>query len=875
MTESSRREKDLPMTKEFEYVRCIDPNGRSVNVPKSLFGGNLDVASEEVLGGVKASPKSETDTNEVKIDPNTGKLYCPPSEVAMATAERIGGIVADVKTSEETEEVKIDSSTGKAYVKPSSKLEMATSEKLGGVKANPATSNDTQEVHITEDGFLVTQPTTGGENEGVTGVKGNAETSYRKGNVNITPANIGLGNVNNTADSDKSVMYATSSGSSIKATQDANGNVITETYATKTEVSNAETSSEDALNIANEAKTVAITAKNAVATLEGLANTTTAQEILAAQVVQIEENKQNIKNIQMDINDIVANKEYVPTQTSYRPSIGAVLKAGETYTVEIEYNSPTGKLAGLKAHNSNSGTAADTLLSGVYLNKGSATIEYTPSVDVSYWYIEMASDYAATDSTRVNVKVYKPGSFSDLREKVVSLESSVIQIQDRLDNMDSGIELLSDKSFNPAVVELRTSIGAFLKAGKTYRVELVYSIGTGNFVGLKAHNSTSGVATDTIKYDLYDSKGSYTVEYTPSIDVNTWYIIMASNYVYSESTNINIKVYGEVEESDSDSPAIEYPKVKRLGTYGFSLSAGASKSLSTNYARAKSMTCVDIDANGSFESITLDYAGYANITIDGTNIISSYKDGTTVAHGLALSTAQRIAVSFERKTGTRLVVRIIADGEMYVSEEISFFVFGGAKLTNNGSNALHIESFTYCASLIDNDIWIIGDSYMSLGDPNRWPYWIEQWGHGDVYIDGLSGGSSSVMYSSLLADLEMYTPKYILWCLGMNNADGTSAVNSSWLEVVQNVIAKCEEKGITPVLATIPSVPTRNNSFKNEWVRASGYRYVDFAKAVEDPNNVGYWYADMLSSDGVHPSELGAKALAMQVLIDFVEITTK
>lgn len=748
-------------------------------------------------------------------------------------------------------------------------VSFATSEKLGGVKAKPATEKDTQEVHITGDGFLVTEPTTGGEGEGgVTGVKGNAETTYRKGNVNITPANIGLGNVDNTADSDKSVKYATSAGSATKAAQDGNGNVIAETYATKTEMSSVE-------GIANEAKTVAITAKNAVATLEGLSNTTTAQETLAAQVVQIEENKQNIKAVQMDINDTVANKEYVPTQSSYRPSIGTTLVAGETYMVEIEYNSPTGKLANLKAHNSNSGTATDTLLSGVYLNKGSATIEYTPSVDVSYWYIEMASDYAATDSTRVNVKVYKPGSVSDLRDRVVSLESSVTRLQEQLDNMGSNIELLSDKSFNPTVIELRTSIGAFLKAGKTYRVELVYSIGTGNFVGLKAHNSTSGVATDTIKYDLYDSKGSYTVEYTPSIDVNTWYVVMASNYAYSESTNINIKVYGEVEESDSDSPAIEYPKVKRLGAYGFSLSAGASKSLSTNYARAKSMTCVDIDANGSFESITLDYAGYANITIDGTNIISSYKDGTTVAHGLALSTAQRIAVSFERKTGTRLVVRIIADGEMYVSEEILFFVFGGAKLTNNGSNALHIESFTYCASLIDNDIWIIGDSYMSLGDPNRWPYWIEQWGHGDVYIDGLSGGSSSVMYSSLLADLEMYTPKYILWCLGMNNADGTSAVNSSWLEVVQNVIAKCEEKGITPVLATIPSVPTRNNSFKNEWVRASGYRYVDFAKAVEDPNNVGYWYADMLSSDGVHPAELGAKALAMQVLIDFVEITTK
>lgn len=42
----------------------------------------------------------------------------------------------------------------------------------------------------------------------VTGVKGDAESSYRTGNVNITKANIGLGNVDNTADADKNVKTA-------------------------------------------------------------------------------------------------------------------------------------------------------------------------------------------------------------------------------------------------------------------------------------------------------------------------------------------------------------------------------------------------------------------------------------------------------------------------------------------------------------------------------------------------------------------------------------------------------------------------------------------------------------------------------------------
>ena len=42
----------------------------------------------------------------------------------------------------------------------------------------------------------------------VTSIKGNAESAYRTGDVNITPDNIGLGNVNNTSDENKPVSNA-------------------------------------------------------------------------------------------------------------------------------------------------------------------------------------------------------------------------------------------------------------------------------------------------------------------------------------------------------------------------------------------------------------------------------------------------------------------------------------------------------------------------------------------------------------------------------------------------------------------------------------------------------------------------------------------
>lgn len=62
----------------------------------------------------------------------------------------------------------------------------------------------------------------------------------------------------------------------------------------------AESKSDTAVATSNEAKRISEIARNAVATLEGLANATTAAEALAGQIVQIEENKQNIASNKAD-----------------------------------------------------------------------------------------------------------------------------------------------------------------------------------------------------------------------------------------------------------------------------------------------------------------------------------------------------------------------------------------------------------------------------------------------------------------------------------------------------------------------------------------------------------------------------------------------
>lgn len=70
----------------------------------------------------------------------------------------------------------------------------------------------------------------GAQKNTVTGIKGSSESNYRTGNVNITPANLGITVVNNTADSNKSVKYATSAGSANTAGT-CTGNSATATNA--------------------------------------------------------------------------------------------------------------------------------------------------------------------------------------------------------------------------------------------------------------------------------------------------------------------------------------------------------------------------------------------------------------------------------------------------------------------------------------------------------------------------------------------------------------------------------------------------------------------------------------------------------------------
>ena len=139
-------------------------------------------------------------------------------------------------------------------------------------------------------------------------------------------------------------------------------------------------------------------------------------------------------------------------------------------------------------------------------------------------------------------------------------------------------------------------------------------------------------------------------------------------------------------------------------------------------------------------------------------------------------------------------------------------------------------------------------------------------------MSGYPGRVTSDALADLKRALEFGTPKYVVWCMGMNDGDRDGAINADYKKATDEMLAICKEKGITPILCTIPNTPTVINIHKNEWVKSSGYRYIDFAVAVDAEEINSSWTKGMISGDNVHPAPTGAEALYKQFIKDFPEI---
>lgn len=308
----------------------------------------------------------------------------------------------------------------------------------------------------------------------------------------------------------------------------------------------------------------------------------------------------------------------------------------------------------------------------------------------------------------------------------------------------------------------------------------------------------------------------------------------------------------------------------------FSLSASASKTLSTIYVRKNSKVSLEV---GPFTSLRFGlgyqtYMGYW-IEINSTTVsvyqyVSAATLVTSYEHGLDISSGIRASIVAAEETAS--IILVDAFGTVSKTDNINWWGGGAAFITNLGNNTI-VGNIAYIPGDITKKIWMFGDSYFSYNQTARWLHYMIEWNFKNWlanHLPGINSVNSVIAFDNLK---KLAIPAYVVWGLGMNDSADSNAntPSSTWLSSVEHIIEYCEHNAIEPILCTIPSVPTKLHEGKNNWIRSSGYRYIDFAKAVNAQAD-GTWTAGLISGDGVHPTVAGAKVLASQVLIDFPEI---
>lgn len=261
-----------------------------------------------------------------------------------------------------------------------------------------------------------------------------------------------------------------------------------------------------------------------------------------------------------------------------------------------------------------------------------------------------------------------------------------------------------------------------------------------------------------------------------------------------------------------------------------------------------------------------------NITVYRDNVAS-----TPIPHGLTIQNNLQIRIITKHNVSIpnelyNADITVTSNGIDFTAQDIEWRRTYNQPVVQSVGSVLTDCVMSWESGDVGKSIYMFGDSYFSWG-VDRWAYYCAKDGfHENGLFNAYPGENSAKAIIALRNVIPLGKPKYLVWCLGMNDgSDSESEPSSAWATGRDAVINLCERYGITPVFATIPTVPTINHEQKNAWVRSSGYRYIDFAKAVGAQSD-GTWFSGMLYTDEIHPTVQGAKALYGRVLTDFPEI---
>lgn len=256
------------------------------------------------------------------------------------------------------------------------------------------------------------------------------------------------------------------------------------------------------------------------------------------------------------------------------------------------------------------------------------------------------------------------------------------------------------------------------------------------------------------------------------------------------------------------------------------------------------------------------------INIDATNI-TEFSDGgeeTIIPHGLTITDG--LVVSIVKGTKNTSITLTNTAGEK-VTKQLSKWIGcrGGIIKFISISGTYTNITLSHSGTWMDKDTWIFGNSYTDF-----WPSKCYANGGSNFYLDGYSGRGAQGGYDSLLLALKYGKPKRIVWMLGMNNPDTEIAVNESWNNIFNELKELCAIMNIQLIPCTIPNVPERIHTFKNQIIRNSGLPYIDISSVLGANEKGSNWFSGLLSSDNVHPTGLGSEIIANTIIAGVPDI---
>ena len=197
------------------------------------------------------------------------------------------------------------------------------------------------------------------------------------------------------------------------------------------------------------------------------------------------------------------------------------------------------------------------------------------------------------------------------------------------------------------------------------------------------------------------------------------------------------------------------------------------------------------------------------------------------------------------------------DTIMYHDDRADYFSYGIGKRTDEYSES-HVELLShnvYSLQPYNPQVLILGDSFVDGFYETRYATHIKNKLNGSVFISGQSGGTSADIKSALNNLSQICQPKYVILAIGTND----SSV-SSWNANIASILNtfKNSFNGATPILATVTlREDNKNLAFAtqvNEWIRNSGYKYVDINKLTTVGGDMQTQDLRKFQSDKVHLS---------------------